>query len=143
MNAKILASLLLVPWTTVSGCDRRSDGLPRSERKLVDAARADNARERVVDGIECSRLLTAIATAKTGPLRRQVEDLGLSAVDFALAGRWRTRVKRDAKRGRLSAEEFGRLLTSQPAVILDEDELEASAGHARACIADINASRRE
>ena len=143
MNAKTRATLLLVPWVVSSGCDRQNDGLPRSERKLVDTARAESVRESVVDGIECSNLLAAIATAKTGRLRRQIEELGLDTIDTSLASRWESRVKREAARGRIDNEELSRLLTTQPAVILDANELEASAGHARACASNINASERE
>lgn len=126
---------------SLTACDGGGEQPTPSDDAIRNAPQIAEARKDVAEGLRCMRLLAAIATASSGPLRDQIERAGLGRVEPGLARRWADRVRQDARRGGLSADETERLIAKQAPDDLDTYELRASAQEARRCAAVVGGSR--
>lgn len=138
---KLIRIAAVAATVGLAGCAPSHDGTGPSDQEAANAPHMAQARKDMADGLRCVNLLAAIAAAKDGPLRDQIERVGLNGIEAGFAERWEDRVMRDAQRGGLSAHEARRLIAERPAVVLDADELRDSAREAYDCAAAVDSSR--
>ena len=85
-------------------------------------------------------LLGAVAAARNGLLAQQVRELGLDAIEGNFTKRWEDRIERDARSAGIAPAEVQRIIDEQPMVVLDAGTLDAIAGEAFDCAADVSGS---